>query len=149
MNKFKKGLKHKQNRIFFHLAETPCAVNLLLPKTRSLCPDLMPSLLEPNSTLSKRRSAVMEILWTKPEILHLPSRGILNKDRRSEILSFLSQPIVRSYMSLLRKRASKSEDGGLGNNKSYIGDTISFALPEKETRGISEVKLSASLSYLS
>ena len=91
----------------------------------------------------------MEILWAKPEILHSSSRGILNKDRRSEILSFLSQPIVRSYMSLLRKRASKSEDGGLGNNKSYIGDTISFALPEKETRGISEVKLSASLSYLS
>lgn len=124
-------------------------MNVLLPKTRSLCPDLMQSLLEPNSTLSKRRSAVMEILWAKPEILHSSSRGILNKDRRSEILSFLSQPIVRSYMSLLRKRASKSEDGGLGNNKSYIGDTISFALPEKETRGISEVKLSASLSYLS
>ena len=124
-------------------------MNVLLPKTRSLCPEIMPSLLEPNSALSKRRSAVMEILWTKPEILHSSSRGILNKDRRSEILSFLSQPIVRSYMSLLRKRASKSEYGGLGNNKSYIGDTISFALPEKETRGISEVKLSASLSYLS
>ena len=109
----------------------------------------MPPLFEPNSTMSKRRSAVMEILQTKPEILHLPSTGILNKDRRSEILSFLSHPIVRSYMSLLRKRASKSEDGGLGNNKSYIGDTISFALPEKETRGISEVKLSAFLSHLS
>lgn len=99
--------------------------------TKPTSSKFLPPLLELNSSVDtpQQRSVVMKLLISKTHLLK-PDLSI-DMRRRSEILSFLSHPIVRSYMSTLRKRASQHEDGMLMSaNTTSVGDTISFALPQ-------------------